>query len=67
MRSTKIIKNCGGGGVIRIKMRKMGYILEARGRFWDPKTPHIITKKGSRSLEGRVYFGSRQDPPRGII
>ena len=27
-------------------VKKEGYILERRGRFWDPKTPHQITKRG---------------------
>ena len=37
-------------------MFKRGY-LGGRGRFWDPKTPHIIRIKGGRSWEGGVDYG----------
>ena len=31
--------------------------MVGRGRFWYPKTPHIIMKKGGGSREGGVYSG----------
>ena len=36
-------------------MFKRGYILGRKGRFWDQKTLHIITKMGGgRSYDGGV-------------
>ena len=38
--------------------------MGGRGRFWYPKTPHIITKKGGgvyRGREGYILGGSNID------
>ena len=32
--------------VAHVNLLKRGYILGGRGRFWEPKTLHIITIKG---------------------
>ena len=44
-------------------MFKRGYILGRKGRFWDQKALHIITKKWGLILgwRGRLSYGTQFD------
>ena len=37
-------------------MFKRGYILGRKGRFWDQKTLHIITKKGGSLINTLILL-----------
>ena len=80
--SGSVAYSCGKGGIFweggvdtrRVAYSRKGrFILGGRGTFWDPKIPHIITKKGVDPGRGqllgtaRIYPGVDSENLPGIV